>query len=162
MHTNTVSRPRTISITKSLSRTIKKEVFSETKEVVACNDIVYGSDIFSLDDVQKALYKISNYKEISAAIKIALTTYPPEIEINNIILPVENSYQQDALKLLKMFIINNLKNELKNKSVDFSTRLVQTKESVRLYITDKDKLERLIEKHPSVLTLIQTFGLELK
>lgn len=162
MHTSIVNRPRTISITQGLARSKQVYLTSETKEIVASKDIVYGSESFSLEDAIKALNKISKSKEISPALRIALSTYTPEIESNIIILPVENSYQEDALKNLKGFIINILKKELRNKNVEFTTRLIKEKESVKLYLTDKDKLERLVENNPSVIKFIQTFGLELK
>ncbi|MGB5989766.1 MAG: hypothetical protein WBG43_08500 [Marinifilaceae bacterium] len=156
MHTTSVSRPRTISISRGLATT------REDKAKLYSKDVVYGSATYAQEDVEAALKEISTRKEIGAALRMALTTYPPELTSDKIILPIENTYQEDALKNIKVFIQNLLKKELKNKNIELVTRVIKEKESVKLYITDKDKLERLVEKNPSVIKFIQTFGLELK
>jgi hypothetical protein len=157
-----VSRPRTISISRGLATTREDKAKLYSKDVVVSNDVVYGSATYAQEDVEAALKEISTRKEIGAALRMALTTYPPELTSDKIILPIENTYQEDALKNIKVFIQNLLKKELKNKNIELVTRVIKEKESVKLYITDKDKLERLVEKNPSVIKFIQTFGLELK
>lgn len=93
---------------------------------------------------------------------MALTTYPPEIKSNSIVLPIENSYQLDGINNLKIFILKSLRQNLNNKLINFSTRLIKEKESKKLCYTNKDKLDLMKEKNPSVAKFITTFGLVLK
>lgn len=156
-----ISRPHTISISKGLGNNRDNKSTVVNKDIVESKNEIYGSASYTQEEVENVLKEISKRKEIGAALKMALTTYPPELSSHNITLPIENTYQEDALKSIKVFIQNLLKKELKNKDIELHARVIQEKESVKLYITDKDKLERLVEKNPLVLTFIKTFGLEL-
>lgn len=162
MHTVSVARPHTISISKGLASTREDKSKLIRTDVVESRNVIYGSAKYTQEDVESALKDISKRKEIGAALRMALTTYPPELNSHNITLPIENTYQEDALKSIRIFVQNLLKKELKNKDIELHARVIQEKESVKLYITDKDKLERLVEKNPLVLNFIKTFGLELK
>lgn len=124
--------------------------------------MVYGSDAFTIEDVTKLLTKLSYNDKISAALKPALTTYTAELKGIDITLPVENTYQHEGLKAIHAFILKSLQISLNNKNASFTTRVVEEKESKKLYYTDREKLEYMIEKNPKILKLIQTFGLELK
>lgn len=157
------NRPHTISITQNLRNANKaSETVQIAKETAESNVVVYGTDPYSIKDVKSILTKLSYSKEVGAALKQALTTYTPELDKDRIILPVENIFQHDKLKLIHAFILKRLKISLNNKNVTFETRVVEEKESKKLYYTDKEKLEYMIEKNPKILKLIQTFGLELK
>jgi len=157
------NRPHSISITRSL-RDARKDVTSPVvvKDAFESNVVVYGTDSYVLKDVESLLIKLSYTKEVGPALKQALTTYAPELDKEKIILPVENIYQHDKLKLIHPYIVKRLRIGLNNKNVIFETRVVEEKESKKLYYTDKEKLEYMIEKNPKILKLIQTFGLELK
>lgn len=122
--------------------------------------VVYGNDVFTENDVKKAMQQISNIKEINPAMKVSFTMYNPEIKGNKVVLPVENSYQYDEIKGYKNIVLSNLSKLLNNKNIDFDLRILKEVERKKLRYTTKDKLEYLIEKNPIVKDLINDLQLD--
>jgi len=90
-----------------------------------------------------------------------MTAYPPELLDNYIIeLPIENKIQEDLLSTEKVDLLNYLRVELKNFSIDLHTKQMEQTQKKRLY-TSSDKYEHMLKKNPILEEFKRKFNLDL-
>ncbi|KXX67253.1 hypothetical protein [Flammeovirga sp. SJP92] len=80
----------------------------------------------------------------------------------NIIVEITNTIQNEHLNIVRPELLRQLRTELKNETIEISTKLIQieeSKEPKRLY-SPQDKLQFLQEKYPALKTLQQKLGLD--
>jgi len=88
-----------------------------------------------------------------------LSVKPELLDHFNIRITVENSVQQDQLRMLKPEIIGFLIDRLKNTKIDVVIELVQTSNEGKLF-TDEQKLQAMINKNPSLQKMKAIFNLD--
>ncbi|WP_395802807.1 DNA polymerase III subunit gamma/tau [Daejeonella sp.] len=90
-----------------------------------------------------------------------LTAYTPVLLENNIIeLPIENKIQEDLLSSEKVDLLNFLRVQLKNFSIDLQTKQIEQTQKKRLY-TSSEKYEHMLQKNPHLEEFKRKFNLDL-
>lgn len=103
--------------------------------------------------------KIKNENKIN--IFTIMTSYPPRLLPNFIIeLDIENKLQDDLLQIEKVELLNFLRAELKNFSIDLQTRILEQIQKKRLY-TSNEKYQHMLEKNPNLEEFRKRFNLDL-
>lgn len=89
-----------------------------------------------------------------------MTANEPRLEGNVIEVDVENMVQSEQLKEGKIDILNYLRVELHNFSLDLTTHQLE-QAVIRKAYTSQEKYQVMVEKNPSLETLRKTFNLGL-
>lgn len=90
-----------------------------------------------------------------------MTSYPPRLLPDNVIeLDIENKLQEDLLQAEKVDLLNFLRTELKNFSIDLQTKLLEQTQKKRLY-TSNEKYQHMLEKNPNLEEFRKRFNLDL-
>jgi DNA polymerase-3 subunit gamma/tau len=74
-------------------------------------------------------------------------------------ITVENSVQQDQVRMLKPEIIGFLSRKLHNKKIDVIIEMVQPTHEGKLF-TDEQKLQAMLKKNPALQKLKNRFNLD--
>lgn len=90
-----------------------------------------------------------------------MTAYTPVLLDNYIIeLPIENKIQEDLLSSEKVDLLNFLRVQLKNFSIDLQTKQIEQTQKKRLY-TSSEKYEHMLQKNPNLDEFKRRFNLDL-
>lgn len=90
-----------------------------------------------------------------------MTAYPPLLLENYIIeLPIENKIQEDLLSTEKVDLLNYLRVQLKNFSIDLHTKQMEQTQKKRLY-TSSEKYDHMLQKNPVLEQFKRKFNLDL-
>jgi DNA polymerase-3 subunit gamma/tau len=90
-----------------------------------------------------------------------MTSYPPRLLPGYLIeLDIENKLQEDLLHTEKVELLNFLRTELKNFSIDLQTKLLEQIQKKRLY-TSSEKYQHMLEKNPNLEEFRKRFNLDL-
>lgn len=90
-----------------------------------------------------------------------MTSYPPRLLPDYVIeLDIENKLQEDLLQAEKVDLLNFLRTELKNFSIDLQTKLLEQTQKKRLY-TSNEKYQHMLEKNPNLEEFRKRFNLDL-
>jgi len=100
-------------------------------------------------------------KEGKINIFTIMTANPPVLLDNFLIeLVIENKIQEDLLSSEKVDLLNYLRVELKNFSIDLQTRQLVKTQKRRLY-TSSEKYQHMLEKNPNLEEFKRRFNLDL-
>ena len=100
-------------------------------------------------------------KEGKINIFTVMTAAPPVLLEDFLIeLVIENKIQDDLLSSEKVELLNYLRVELKNFSIDLKTRLMEQSQKKRLY-TSSEKYQHMLEKNPNLDEFKRRFNLDL-
>ena len=100
-------------------------------------------------------------KEGKINIFTIMTANPPVLLDNfRIELLIENKIQEDLLSSEKVDLLNYLRVELKNFSIDLQTRQMEQTQKRRLY-TSSEKYQHMLEKNPNLEEFKRRFNLDL-
>ncbi len=99
-------------------------------------------------------------KQVSGSgnLKSTLSNIPKLADDYKLILSIENSVQEEAVKSIKPELVSWLRRELKNSKIDIITKIEERKEG-RVIYTDTDKYQEMLKKNPDLELLRQTFKL---
>jgi DNA polymerase-3 subunit gamma/tau len=90
-----------------------------------------------------------------------MTASPPVLLDNFLIeLVIENKIQEDLLSSEKVDLLNYLRVEMKNFSIDLQTRQMEQTQKRRLY-TSSEKYQHMLEKNPNLDEFKRRFNLDL-
>ena len=100
-------------------------------------------------------------KEGKINIFTIMTANPPVLLDNFLIeLLIENKIQDDLLSSEKVDLLNYLRVEMKNFSIDLQTKYMEQTQKKRLY-TSSDKYQHMLEKNPNLEEFKRRFNLDL-
>ena len=98
----------------------------------------------------------------SDRIRLAILNCEAEIrQQGQLVIKVSNQIQVDDISVVKNEMVNYLKRELQNSTIDFIIEITQTVTKKRLY-TDTDKFKYLCAKNPLLEQLKQKFALDFE
>lgn len=101
-------------------------------------------------------------KEGKINIFTIMTANPPVLLDNFLIeLVIENKIQEDLLSSEKVDLLNYLRVEIKNFSIDLKTRQMEQTQKRRLY-TSSEKYQHMLEKNPNLEEFKRRFNLDLE
>ncbi len=84
----------------------------------------------------------------------------PELKPDNkLLLKIENSVQEEDVRLIKPELISFLRKELRNSGIELSTSIEKV-ESERTHFNDSEKMQILMQKNPELFELKQKFNLD--
>jgi len=90
-----------------------------------------------------------------------LSNIPELVEGNKLVLKIGNSVQEEDVRLAKPELISFLRRELRNSGIELSTQLEKI-ESERMFYSDSEKLQMMMQKNPELFELKQKFNLDFK
>ena len=100
-------------------------------------------------------------KEGKINIFTIMTANPPVLLDNFLVeLLIENKIQEDLLSSEKVDLLNYLRVEMKNFSIDLQTKYMEQTQKKRLY-TSSDKYQHMLEKNPNLEEFKRRFNLDL-
>ena len=100
-------------------------------------------------------------KEGKINIFTIMTANPPVLLDNFLVeLLIENKIQEDLLSSEKVELLNYLRVEMKNFSIDLQTKYMEQTQKKRLY-TSSDKYQHMLEKNPNLEEFKRRFNLDL-
>ncbi len=103
----------------------------------------------------------ASHKEESPALYMAMTSHQPKLLPDNaILLPLDNTIQEDLINDKKPALLSILHKELRNYAIEIRTEIIKNQKSRKAYLP-KDKLQKLTEKNPDILRLQKEMGLDL-
>ena len=146
---------RNISIKAGL-RSIKEQSISEENQPEPIVDNPFTQE--KLEESWTDFCK--SYEGISPSFANALAKYTPRLGNNNQITYTVDSIQIIQNSLSVNQLMEHLKKELNNNQITLHA-IVPDKNQTKKAYTDRDKLERLIEKNPNVQKLKDQFNLEI-
>jgi len=84
----------------------------------------------------------------------------PILKSNEIIFELPNSLMQEQFGVVKAKLLNFLRTELNNYSIQIKTVVVETEKKKYIY-TPQEKFTKLVESNPNVMLLKNKFGLNI-
>lgn len=159
-------RPSTPSLKDALKSSYQKPVVQEVKVVEEKESTPLAADGDKPFNQQQLEDHWKNYAEALKAneprIYSTLVAYQPVLKENNIIeFTVSNPLQEEVIKNIKINLLNYLKKNLNNFSIDVVTFITEKIESNKLY-TAEDKFDHMAKKNPDLLKLKQQFNLDFE
>ncbi len=94
-------------------------------------------------------------------LKSTLSIVPEKAEGNQILLKIGNSVQEEEIKLVKYELISWLRKELQNSEIELVTR-IEKQEATRIFYSDSEKMQLMMQKNPELYQLKQKFNLDFK
>ena len=137
--------------------------YSKKEEIQAAYLIGESKLEFSSDSMLKFwnAYAEKIKKEGKINIFTIMTANPPVLLDNFLIeLLIENKMQEDLLSSEKVDLLNYLRAEIKNFSIDLQTKYIEQTQKKRLY-TSSDKYQHMLEKNPNLEEFKRRFNLDL-
>jgi DNA polymerase III subunit gamma/tau len=118
---------------------------------------------FSTDQLALAFDKYAEtIRENSAMLYSALTAHKPEIkEENRILIILDNLILQKEVNEEWNELLGFLKEELQNDLIQMEIEITSQPSENKRFMSDKDKLEAMVEKNPNLATLTDQLNLEL-
>ncbi len=103
----------------------------------------------------------ASHKKGSPALYMAMTGHQPKLLPDNaILLPLDNTIQEDLINDNKPALLSMLHKELRNYAIEIHTEIIKNQRSRKAYLP-KDKLQKLMEKNPDIRRLQKEMGLDL-
>lgn len=135
----------------------KKEVQQDNFEEVGEQDKAYTVEL-----VVEKLKEYSIVRKKSERVVLAIANCEPEIqEDGKLIIKVGNQIQLDDILAVKNEIVNYLRRELKNSTIDFTMEIIQNVTKKKLY-SDMERFKYLCSKNPLIEQLKQKFSLDFE
>lgn len=94
-------------------------------------------------------------------LRSTLSNVPEITEGNQLILKIGNSVQEEEIRLVKYELISWLRRELRNSGIELTTRIEKI-EQERMFYSDSEKLQMMMQKNPELYELKQKFNLDFK
>ena len=94
-------------------------------------------------------------------LKATLINTPEITDDNQLILKIGSSVQEEEVRQVKFELISWLRKELRNSKIELTTR-IEKLESERLFYSDSEKLQLMMQKNPELFQLKQKFNLDFK
>lgn len=160
------SRPVSISIKDALSRGVPKtqaasKPLTKLKEGEAKYTEV-SNEKYTAKSVIAKLKEYALVRKKSDRIRLAIANCTSELQDSGkLIIRVSNQIQLDDIAGVKNEMVNYLKRELRNSTLDFTIEITRGSTSKRLY-TDTDKFNYLCKKNPVLEQLKQKFSLDFE
>lgn len=94
-------------------------------------------------------------------LRSTLSNVPELNEGNKLLLKIGNSLQEEDVRLIKPELISWLRKELRNSGIELTTRLEKI-ETERIFYSDSEKLQMMMQKNPELYELKKKFNLDFK
>jgi len=94
-------------------------------------------------------------------LKSTLSNVPEITQGNEILLRIGSSVQEEEVRLVKFELMSWLRKELRNSNIELITR-IEKSETERLFYSDSEKMQLMMQKNPELFQLKQKFNLDFK
>ena len=165
--TSSSPNPASISIKAAMSRGIISKPTSSPRPEVKSKEpgasyTTNQNQTYTTEAVVEKLKEYTVVRKKSDRIRLAIVNCTAEIQDDKqLVVKVSNQIQADDIALVKNEMVNYLKRELQNSTIDFIIKITQTETKKRLY-TDTDRFKYLCEKNPILEQLKQKFSLDFE
>lgn len=168
-----VERPSSVKVIRKLGSSFTPSIkdalagnFQEKKEEVEVKSTTYNeyenfSEPFTAEQMavkwKEFLDQIADRPNLCST----LANVPELKEGNKLVLKIGNSVQEEDVRLIKPELMSFLRRELRNSTIELSTQLEKI-ESERMFYSDSEKLQMMMQKNPELFELKQKFNLDFK
>jgi hypothetical protein len=94
-------------------------------------------------------------------LRATLSEIPEIADGNQILLKIGNSVQEEEVRLVKFELMSFLRKELRNSEIELITR-IEKLEQERVFYSDTEKMQMMMQKNPELFSLKQKFNLDFK
>jgi hypothetical protein len=94
-------------------------------------------------------------------LKATLINVPEISEDTQLLLKIGSSVQEEEVRQVKYELLSWLRKELRNSKIELTTR-IEKLETERLFYSDSEKLQMMMQKNPELFQLKQKFNLDFK
>jgi DNA polymerase-3 subunit gamma/tau len=94
-------------------------------------------------------------------LKATLINIPELTEGNHLLLKIGSSVQEEEVRQVKFELLSWLRKELRNSGIELTTR-IEKLESERMFYSDSEKMQIMMQKNPELFQLKQKFNLDFK
>jgi len=94
-------------------------------------------------------------------LKATLINIPEISEDTQLLLKIGSSVQEEEVRQVKFELLSWLRKELRNSKIELTTR-IEKLETERLFYSDSEKLQMMMQKNPELFQLKQRFNLDFK
>lgn len=147
----------------SIKDAMAGKVTEEKTEVVVEKNEYNQDEIYSESFTHEQLtVKWNEYLEqISDRhnLRSTLSNVPEIQDGNRLLLKIGNSVQEEEVRLIKMNLLLFLRRELRNSAIELDTRIEKI-ESERIFYSDSEKLQIMMQKNAVLNDLKQKFNLD--
>jgi hypothetical protein len=119
------------------------------------------SEPFTLEQLTEKWQKFIDQLSDRPNLKSTLSSFPEITEGNQLLLKIGSSVQEEEIRQVKFELLNWLRRELKNSHIELSTR-IEKQESERIFYSDTEKMQLMMQKNPELFQLKQKFNLDFK
>jgi DNA polymerase-3 subunit gamma/tau len=117
---------------------------------------------YTVESIVEKLKEYTLIRKKNERIRLAILNCEAEIrQDGQLVVKVSNQIQVDDTAVVKNEMVNYLKRELQNSTIDFIIEITQTVTTKRLY-TDTDRFKYLCDKTPLLEQLKQKFSLDFE
>lgn len=149
------------SIKNAISGKVQPEKTESGEKKEEYNEYTSYSEAFTPDQLAQ---KWKEYLKLIADRPNMCSTLAnvPEIgEGNKLILKIGNSVQEEDVRLEKINLLSWLRKELRNSDIELVTQIEKI-ESERMFYSDSEKLQLMMQKNPVLNDLKQKFNLDFQ
>lgn len=94
-------------------------------------------------------------------LKSTLSNFPEITEGNQLLLKIGSSVQEEEIRQVKFELLTWLRRELRNSGIELATK-IEKLESERMFYSDTEKMQMMMQKNPELFKLKQKFNLDFK
>ncbi|MCL3780904.1 hypothetical protein EMN47_10975 [Prolixibacteraceae bacterium JC049] len=151
------NRARTVSINAVLNndpeekKEVKTTINTQSQEL---------TEPFTFDDLLEQWKKLEKMFS-NQPLYLTMVAQEPQLKENfKVILPIENSIQEQLLWEIKPKIVGHLHRSLRNTKIEVEGVIMEI-ERKRTILTDQEKLQKMIEENPALALFKQKFQLDI-
>lgn len=149
--------------TTSIRDALNGKVVEEEKEEAIPADYAAKTNVieefFTQEQLEEAWKEFAGKHSGQVHLYHTLSSKPVLLENYKVKITVENSVQNDQIRLLKPEIIGFLTRTLKNSLIDVKIEMMDETPENKL-LTDDQKLQAMMKKNPSLLKMRNLFNLD--
>lgn len=130
---------------------------------VESGPVVERTEDFTAEQIEESLARYAETKkEESALYYAALTTFKPVLQPGNVLLvTVENKILEKEFNDRRNTLLEYLRSEMKNDSITVQVTVTEKPSETKKYMNDRDKLDDMASRNPSINRLRDQLNLEL-
>jgi len=151
----------TPSIKDAMAGNIPEPIIENQVQETTSNDYHNLVETFTNEQLAVKWLEFVDQLTDRPILKSTLSIVPEKAEGNQILLKIGNSVQEEEVKLVKYELISWLRKELQNSEIELVTR-IEKQESTRIFYSDSEKMQLMMQKNPELYQLKQKFNLDFK
>jgi hypothetical protein len=169
-----VEKPSTMKVIRKLGSSFTPSIKDALSGNIQENKVQEDSPKTAYSQYEEGLFDVFTQEQLIAkwneflgqiadrpSLCSALSNVPELYDGNKLMLKIENSVQEEDIRLIKPDLVSWLRKELRNSGIELATQLGKI-ETGRVIFSDSEKLQMMVQKNPHLFELKQKFNLDFK